>query len=114
LGYDFDGDRVPDRQLHIDFQRSGGFTGITLSTSVDAGELPPGEAEELANLVDQANLPALAEAGEGPRPGGPDRFQYDLTVTRDESRYQVSVGETDVPDSLRPLLNRLLDLARRR
>ncbi|MGH2767239.1 MAG: protealysin inhibitor emfourin [Actinomycetota bacterium] len=98
-------------RVKIEFQRSGGFAGTTLATSVDAGDLPQTEAEELGELVERADLPALSERPR--RPGGPDRFQYDLAVTLGDRRYQVTVGEAEVPETLRPLLDRLLELARR-
>jgi hypothetical protein len=105
---------VTERQLQIEFQRSGGFAGAVLSGSVDARDLAPAEADELLDLVDRADLPALSRRASGPRPGKPDRFQYDLRVTLGDQQHQVTLGETDVPESLRPLLDRLLELARRR
>jgi hypothetical protein len=104
---------VTDGRLQIEFQRTGGFAGAILSTSVDAGELPQAEATELRDLVDRANLPSLAQRGRG-GPGKPDRFQYDLTIEDGDRRYQVSLGETEVPEACRPLLDRLLEMARRR
>jgi hypothetical protein len=96
--------------VRIEFQRSGGFAGNVLATSVDTGELPEPQAEELTRLVERADLPALAER---PRtPGAPDRFQYDLTVTLEDGSYQVTLGEAEVPETCRPLLDRLLELAR--
>jgi hypothetical protein len=104
---------VSDGRLQIEFERSGGVAGVALRKSVDAGDLPQPEAEELRNLVERADIPALAERSRGPGPGRPDRFQYDLTVTLDDRRYQMTVGEADLPESLRPLVDKLLTLARR-
>ena len=103
---------MSDGRLQIEFERSGGFAGVALRKSVDAGDLPPAEAEELRALVERA-LPELAETSRGPGPGRPDRFQYDLTVALDDRRYQMTVGEADLPESLRPLVDKLLTLARR-
>lgn len=103
-----------DRDLQIEFQRSGGFAGAVLATSVDARDLPPDEAEELASLVERADLATLAGRAPDPRAGRPDRFQYDLAVTLGQRRFEVTLGDTDVPETLRPLLDRLLELARRR
>jgi hypothetical protein len=99
-------------RMRIDFQRSGGYAGITLATSVDSGQLTDVEAGELVELVDRADLPALAERPR--RAGGPDRFQYDLTVTLEDRRYEVTLGDDEVPETARPLLDRLMELARRR
>jgi hypothetical protein len=105
---------VSDRPLQIEFQRSGGVAGAILTTTVDARELREADAAELTELVGRADIPALAESAGGPGAGRPDRFQYDLSITIDDRRYEVSLGEAEVPETLRPLLDRLLELARRR
>lgn len=99
--------------LRIAFARSGGFAGIVLETTVDTAALPPAEARELEALVRQADFFALPERPDG-APGGADRFQYDLTIARGEQRHSVSLGESAVPATLRPLLDRLLAIARGR
>jgi emfourin len=104
---------VSDGRLQIEFERSGGFAGVALRKSVDAGDLPPAEAEELRTLVERA-LPGLAESSPGPGPGKPDRFQYDLTVTIDDRVYRVTLGEAELPDDAKPLVDKLLVLARQR
>lgn len=100
-------------RLHIEFERSGGFAGVTLRASIDSSKLPPKEAAELEALVKRANLPALAARSRESR-ADPDRFQYALTVVCDDHTQQLRLGEREVTAELRPLLNRLLDLARRR
>lgn len=96
----------------VEFQRSGGFAGTSLTTRVDTEELPPPEAEELARLVERADLQTLAKRPPGP--GRADRFQYDLAITLEDRRYEVTLGETEVPETARPLLDRLTELARHR
>jgi emfourin len=39
--------------------------------------------------------------------GDPDRFQYDITVVSGERRHHVRIGERDVDDRLRPLIDRV-------
>ena len=105
---------MTDDRLQIEFQRSGGVTGIPIEKTVDAGELPPAEAEELCRLVDRADLPSMAQRAGGPPGGRPDRFQYDLAVTMGDRQYRVTVHEPDIPANMKPLIDRLNDLARRR
>jgi hypothetical protein len=62
--------------------------------------------------VERADLQTLANRPPGP--GTPDRFQYDLAVTFEDRRYEVNLGETEVPETARPLLDRLTELARQR
>ncbi len=99
--------------IKIDLERSGGFAGVTLRASVDTAKLPAAEADQLAGLLARVDLDELARRPSG-IPTAPDRFQYDLTVTRGGRRQHVTFGERAVTPELRPLLNRLVELARRR
>jgi len=45
--------------------------------------------------------------------GGADRFQYEVTVERDEDQHTIEAGEAAVPENLQPLLQHLERLARR-
>jgi hypothetical protein len=57
-------------------------------------------------LVKRADLPALAAAS--PMRGeGADRFQYDLTIEDEAGRRELTVSEDQVPEELRPLLDRV-------
>lgn len=73
-------------------ERSGGFGGLTVRSSVPLGELSP---DEMAALEQLDNAPAA--------PSGPDRFVYRFRVHGRE----VSVQEDRVPAALQSLLDRL-------
>ena len=89
--------------MKIELQRSGGLAGQTRRMELDTRRLTPGQERELRDLVDSSgffDLPLELPAA-GP---GADRFHYRLTVqTRGETR-TVSMEESSVPGSLRPLL----------
>jgi hypothetical protein len=96
--------------MRIEFQRSGGFAGLRLSTTVDTDKLPADEADGLKRMVDAADfflLPATLKESRGA-----DQFTYRLTVEARDRRHTVEVSESAVPDSLRPLIQRLATLAR--
>jgi hypothetical protein len=95
--------------LRIEFARSGGFAGLTLQTTLDVSELPPEEARELERLVDsleKAEIPAQR--------GEPDRFQYDLTITRGDQSRHVVLGERGLTAEARELVDHLVERARAR
>lgn len=103
---------MAEDSVRVDLVRSGGFAGMTVHACVDSATLPAGEASELAALLDRLDMADLTERATRPTRGA-DRFQYDLTIQRGESRYHVSLPENAVPPDLRPLLTWLLRHATR-
>ncbi len=96
--------------MRIDFIRTGGVTGVRLTTSVETTELPPDQAVTLHKLLDDSRFFDLPENMAPPKPM-PDRFQYSLTVASAEQTHSITVSDGAVPDSLRPLLNYLTTMA---
>ena len=92
----------------VAFRRSGGFAGNLPALSVD---LVGTDAAPVEGLVD---LEALRTAPSAER-GTPDAFRYELRVeTVGGERYELVCGEADLPASLRPLVQRLAQLAQGR
>ena len=97
--------------MRIEFERSGGFAGMQLATSVDTSDLAPRDAELLEDAVEAAAFFKLPRRLVSAAPGA-DRFQYDLVVEEGGQRHEVHVGEADLPDTLRPLIEHMSVLAR--
>jgi hypothetical protein len=93
----------------IRFERTGGFAGMRMATTVDTTSLPAGEAQALHDLVAAAGFYDLPRQIAG---AGADRFQYVLAVEEGERQHTVAVDETAIPESLRPLVDRLTAIAR--
>jgi len=96
----------------ISFQRSGGFTGRTISITLNLDELPPDHAATLNGLLTKAdffNLPADSDK----RPV-PDEFIYAVTVETGQQSHTIRTSDSAAPDSLRPLLDDLSLRARTR
>jgi hypothetical protein len=85
----------------IEFERSGGYANIPLRAEVTPDDLDPRERAALEALL------AREPAGSAARAGAPDRFQYDITVVAGDTRHHVRLGERDVDEPLRPLIDRL-------
>ncbi|MCC6615601.1 MAG: hypothetical protein IT320_19160 [Anaerolineae bacterium] len=99
--------------MKIAFERSGGFAGLRLTATIETDDLPPDEAAELVQMVEDArffDLPGKLRA----RPGAADEYQYLVTIATDDQRHTVETTDTAAPETLRTLLNRLNALARRR
>ena len=104
----------------IELVRSGGVAGISLRATVDTSVPDDPDAAWFEQALDGVDLRGLAEetaegvAGGGGASGQPDRFQYRLAVERSGERHEVSFGEAALPEVLRPVVDRLVQRARRR
>lgn len=87
--------KEPER---IDLARSGGFANIPMRASVTAGALNPDERAGVDALLSRP--PA-----EGASAGHPDRFQYDVTVVAGDRHHHVRLGEHEIDERLRPLID---------
>jgi hypothetical protein len=99
------------RNVHVDFERTGGFAGIAVSATIDSADLSESQAGELRKLIDQAdfyNLPAVIAP---PKPH-PDRFQYSVTVRDNGRQHTVRVSEEAMPPNVSPLIKWLSEAAR--
>lgn len=96
----------------IKFERSGGFAGITLQSTLDLDDLPEDEAEQARQLIDEAKLfdqPKQIKA----RSPMPDRFEYKLTIQEKGRRRTIVVGDQSTPANLKPLIDLLLARSRK-
>ena len=97
--------------MRISIERTGGLAGITVTTTVDPEDLPPGEAKKLRQMLEDAdlfNLPAKI-ASRSPQP---DRFQYELNLRDGGRQHTVLVSEEVMPAKLKPLVTLLMEAAK--
>jgi hypothetical protein len=96
--------------MQIYFERSGGFMGLRLKTSVDTADLATEEAQELEQALDAAeffDLPSNLEVQ-----GDADRLIYKLSVVTTDQEHTAVFTDESAPEELRPLLRRLTLMAR--
>ncbi len=97
--------------MRITFSRTGGFAGVKLAATFEPGRLSAEVIVEIEQLAQQADFfalpPQIASSS-----GSADRFVYCLTIEDTGRSHSVQVGEGAAPESLKPLLHRLLDLVR--
>lgn len=87
----------------VQVTRSGGFAGLTLRGEVDVDRLDEPDRAAWESAL-QVSLGGQAE--EADRPGGADRFVY--RVCRPATGLDVTLGEHELPDAVRALLDRTL------
>jgi hypothetical protein len=95
--------------MKIAFERTGGFAGPAMrrATEVDTNTLPPDEAREVEKLVQQANVFGLSSPAKGSSPAR-DAFRYHLKFESGEKTHSIELGETEIPATLRPLIDWLV------
>ncbi len=84
---------------------------MVMSFSIRTETLPTDEDQELKNLVAAANFFDLPQKIESSQLAS-DQFEYTITIETEEQQHSVEVGETALPENLRPLLNKLRVLSR--
>jgi emfourin len=97
--------------MQIKFMRSGGFTGMQMNYEINTDAVTTEEAGEWERLVDEAGFFGLPGAIL-PSMAGADRFKYVIAVTRGTQQHRVETADGAVPESLQPLLQRLVAAAR--
>lgn len=97
--------------MRIEFERSGGFTGIPFRRSVSTEDLPSGEQAKLSELVQSAGFFNLPSVISSPSPGA-DRFQYKISIESDDRSHTVQLDEASVPAQIRPLIAWLQNVRR--
>ena len=90
--------------MHIEFVRSGGFAGLRLATTIDTQQLGAEVASALDKMVAEAGFFALPEQIKPASPG-PDRFEYQVTISSGAQKHSINVSDAVVPEPLRPLLD---------
>jgi hypothetical protein len=90
--------------MRVRVTRRGGFAGVTLHAALDTAQLSAGDAaraEAALRDLPWDRLPA--------EPTGADRFRYEVVTVEGGHERHVELGDTELPDTLRPLVELLHD-----
>lgn len=94
------------------FERTGGFMGRKISLTLDLDSLPSDQAETLRGLLETCDFFSLPASS--PAPPAPDEFFYRITVQTKTITHTVEISDTGMEDSLRPLVEELGRLAKKK
>ena len=97
--------------MKIQLERSGGFTGIPLRSSIDTDLLDPEESKALEAMVASTGFFELPASFLSPKTGA-DRFNYKLTVADKARSHTIEFNEANAPESLSPLIKKMTLLGR--
>ena len=84
--------------------------GREMAVDVNLNELPANMSQRLQNLITESNFfatPVLNEAF-----SRPDEFEYTVSIDAGNSMHTVRTTDSSMPDSLRPLIEDLTELAK--
>jgi hypothetical protein len=97
--------------FYIQFQRSGGFTGIANNVDIDSKKLDAGEVEKIRQMIDQCNFFEF-QHDDSLSKNIPDQFQYIITIEQRDQKKTVELTDSTVPEHFIPLVNYLNQKAR--
>jgi emfourin len=90
--------------MRVDVTRRGGIAGVALHAALDTAQLSAAAATQA-----EAALRDLPWDRTPAEPTGPDRFRYEVVTVEGGRERHVELGENEIPDTLRPLLELLHD-----
>lgn len=86
--------------MHVQVVRRGGIAGVVLRGEADIAER--------AGAGDVEGLLRSLPFGRRPAPARPDRFLYEITITEGGRSRSAQLGESELPEGLRPLVGAAL------
>jgi hypothetical protein len=93
----------------INFKKTGGMLGREIESDIDLNETPAEESQELMRLLTETNFFKIPQ--NLIEPATPDEYEYTVTVEAGNTHHTIHTSDTNAPDSLRPLLEKLSNLA---
>ena len=94
----------------ISYKRTGGIMGQEMAIDFDLNEMPANISQRLQNLITESNFFATPVVNEAL--SRPDEFEYTVTIDAGNSMHTVHTTDTSMPESLRPLIEGLTELAK--
>src|SRR2546430_8943278 len=95
--------------MKIYFERSGGFTGIPISMTIDIASLPSEEARIIQNLIEDSHFFELPTTpNKTSRAGAADYFQYQITIEDSTRKHTVKSDDISIDPKLKLLVNLLV------
>jgi emfourin len=93
----------------INFKRTRGSMESEMAMDFDLDSMPGSVARRLQSLLTDSNffeVPVVNDLRVAP-----DEYRYDITVVAGNSIHTIHVSDTSMPQTVRPLVEELTDLA---
>jgi len=99
--------------ITIEFERTGGFTGIPVRVILNGGLLEPHEFLSVKQMVEDSGF-FLISPRDLHENTGADQFKYRIVISTAKHRHEVVLAEKQVPENLKPLIRFLTGRVRLR
>lgn len=87
--------------MKVRFVQTGGYAGLIKGCELDTTTLSPDEAAELERLVRESGI---SKSGESLSDIGRDLQQYEISIESGASNLSVTLDDSSVPQSAKPLI----------
>lgn len=94
----------------INYRRTGGTMGREVALDLDLDTIPGDAAQRLHGLLTTSGFFEVPDAAN--LMTRPDEYEYTITVVAGNSMHTLRVTDSTMPESLRPLVDELTELAR--
>jgi deoxyribose-phosphate aldolase len=92
--------------MKIEFEKRGGFAGLTLKTILDTQDLTPEEKNKVISLIKESNFFELKQSTFSSKErGGADLFKYKIAVKDEEGANIIETTDTMLDETLRSLVS---------
>jgi hypothetical protein len=99
--------------MKVDYELTGGVTGMNRSVIVNTDSLPPNEAHQLKMLVSNSNFFDIPSKLPSP-PGARDLLNHTITIeVGEEKSHTIQTNDITMPPELRPLVEYLTEKAQK-
>lgn len=95
--------------MKVQFNQSGGFSGLLKGCDIDTAALSPENATEVEHLVKTSGISA---SGEFLSDSGRDLQLYEITIEDGTSKVSVVFDDKNIPQSAKPLVGYLKKCAK--
>ena len=93
----------------INFKRTGGMIGRELTMDFDLNNMPADESRRLHNMINESKFFELPDVND--LRAAPDEYEYVITIIAGNSIHTVHASDSNMPPSLRPLVEDLTQIA---
>ncbi len=99
--------------MKLSFKRTGGVAALSLSVTLDTKTVSAEESRRLHRLINTVSFFEQPDSFLSAKPGA-DRFHFEIMIEAEGRTKTIEIDESVVPALFRPLIDHLIELARKK